>query len=169
MESIRLFPIPQSLKISAMKFLLRIMVFTLLLSGCANPKAEFIRKLTNNNSKYWNLVSVVRANGEKIDIKKNTITKITKKFTLNREFLEFHYNGKNMYNEHQYSDVIVPNRWEYIDQQTIRLNGGKVRLKYLSEDTLIYYESGDMLVFARSLYNLDSLVQDMPMSNVVMY
>jgi hypothetical protein len=152
-----------------MKFLLRIIALALLLNGCGNPKAEFIHKLTNNNSKYWNLVYVIRSNGEKNDIKKNTITKITKKFALNRDFMEFHYEGKNIYSIHQYSDVIVPNRWEYIDEHTIRLNGGKVHLKYLSEDTLVYFDGGDELIFARSLYNLDSLVIDRPMSNVVMY
>ncbi len=166
MESIRLFPIPQSLKISAMKFLLRIMVFILLLSGCANPKAEFIRKLTNNNSKYWNLVYVIRKNGKKVNLPRLIICK---RFSSNREFNEFLYNGNNIYDVHQYTDVIVPKRWEYIDEYTIRLNGGKVHLKYLSEDTLIYYENGEVLVYAKSLYNLDSLVKDNPMSNVVMY
>jgi hypothetical protein len=149
-----------------MKFLLRIIALALLLNGCGNPKTEFIRRLTNNNSKYWNLVYVIRKNGKKVTLPRLIICE---RFSANREFKEFLYNGNTIYDEHQYSDVIVPNRWEYIDEHTIRLNGGKVRLKYLSEDTLIYYESGEVLVFARSLYNLDSLVQDRPMSNVVMY
>jgi hypothetical protein len=149
-----------------MKFLLRIIALALLLNGCGNPKAEFIHKLTNNNSKYWNLVYVIRKNGEKVTLPRLIICE---RFSSNREFKEFLYNGNTIYDEHQYSDVIVPNRWEYIDEHTIRLNGGKVHLKYLSEDTLIYYESGEVLVFARSLYNLDSLVIDRPMSNVIMY
>ncbi len=152
-----------------MKLLLQLMIMTLLLSGCCDHKAEFIEKLTNNSSKYWNLVYIIRANGEKIDIKKNTITRITKKFALNREFLEFHYDGKNIYNKHQYSDVILPNKWKYIDYHTIGLNYGKTRVKYLSDDTLIYFEGGDELIFVKSLYNLDSLVIDRPMPNAIIY
>ena len=149
-----------------MKLLLQLMILTLLLSGCCDHKAEFIEKLTNNSSKYWNLVFVIRANGEKIDVKKNTITK---KIALNREFLEFHYEGKNIYSTHQYSDVIVPNRWKYIDDHTIGLNYGKTRVKYLSDDTLIYFENGEEFIFAKSLYNLDSLIIDRPMPNVIIY
>ncbi|MDH4473379.1 MAG: hypothetical protein QE487_12295 [Fluviicola sp.] len=149
-----------------MKLLLQLMMLILLLSGCGDPKTEFIEKLTNNSSKYWNLECVIRGNGEKIILPR---LMRCKKFSVNGEFLEFLYHGKYIYDLHQYSDVIVPNKWEYIDAHTIRLNGGKVHLKYLSEDTLIYFENGEEFIFTKSLYNLDSLIIDSPMPDVIIY
>ncbi|MDH4473380.1 MAG: hypothetical protein QE487_12300 [Fluviicola sp.] len=149
-----------------MKLLLQLMMLILLLSGCGDPKTEFIEKLTNNSSKYWNLKSVIRKNGEKFVLPRKIVCI---KFSANREFLNFHYRGENIYNTNQYSDVILPNKWKYIDENTILMNESRVKIKHLSEDTLIYVGDGEQFIFVKSLYNLDSLVIDRPMPNVVIY
>jgi hypothetical protein len=149
-----------------MRIFLQMMVLTVLIYGCSKSKEEFVKHLTNNDSKYWNLKSVIRKNGEKFVLPRKIVCI---KFSANREFLNFHYRGENIYNPNQYSDVILPNKWKYIDENTILMNESRVKIKHLSEDTLIYVGDGEQFIFVKSLYNLDSFVIDRPMPNAIIY
>lgn len=140
----------------------------LLIVSCKSEKEEFTQKIAGDDFKYWNCLGRIK-DGENQPITKPR-NGLYFKFGKNGDYKEYCLFGKNkMYDTHLDSDLVVSNKWKYMNNKEIRLNDDPVEILFLSEDSLAYRsskfiycfiptEKRPKIVAASEVYHLETLI-----------
>ena len=125
---------------------LSLLSFICLVACCTNQQS--MDYLTNNSSKYWNLVGVKRENNEYIHLKED---KQNLRFDANKTFFKYHITSKGRI-PFDYDDVILSNEWKRLGTNILLLNGfDTMKITFISTDSLILIDNTNRMFVYKSV------------------
>lgn len=140
-----------------------VLLVSIILFSCTNRTDSIDYKIRGKDFKYWILIWCNSLNGEDLSrfseknavsllyFDKNYVRYTAVRYNFDYEVLSFNHDN--------FPDIVSDNSWSLLNQETILLDNHKYKLKVLTEETMLLYDSLRMREFLY-IKAPDSLIPD---------